>query len=135
YAIAFALRVIVETAAALPLAAVDVPRGPLTAIVLAGACAGAVVAVRRLAIRLPRIVLPRPPAPPSRRAVAIACAPVLLIATILAGTLATASPAFRIRALDIGQGDAFLVEAGGKIALIDGGPDPARLLAELGAAL
>src|SRR5205814_7465931 len=38
YAIAFALRVIVETAAALPLAAVDVPRGPLTAIVLAGVC-------------------------------------------------------------------------------------------------
>ena len=47
----------------------------------------------------------------------------------------TAAPAFRVRALDIGQGDAYLVEVGGKIALIDGGPDPARLLAELGASL
>src|SRR5439155_21164119 len=48
YAIAFALRVIVETAAVLPLAVVDVPRGPLTAIVLAALCVGAVVAMSRL---------------------------------------------------------------------------------------
>jgi len=135
YAIAFALRVIVETAAALPLAAVDVPRGPFTALVLAGLCVGAVLAARRMRIGLPRIALPRPPALPSRRALAVACASVLLITTILAAILATAAPAFRIRALDIGQGDAFLVEAGGKVALIDGGPDPARLLAELGASL
>jgi len=138
YAIAFVLRVVVETAAALPLAAVDVPRGPLSALALAATCAGAVVAMRRLHIRVPRIAFPRRPSlpsPPSRRALAIACAPILLIAVIVAGNLATASPAFRIRALDIGQGDAFLIEAGGKVALIDGGPDPARLLAELGASL
>jgi len=138
YAVAFALRVIVETAAALPLAAVDVPRGPVTALVLAAACAGAVVAARRIHLPIARVALPRPPAVtarPSRRAVAIACAPVLVVAAIVAGILATASPAFRIRALDIGQGDAFLVEAGGKVALIDGGPDPNRLLAELGASL
>jgi competence protein ComEC len=137
YVIAFALRVIVETAAALPLAAVDVPRGPLTAVVLAACCAVAFVEARRLRIPVPRVSLPRPAsiAWPSRRALAIACAPVVLVATILAGIAATASPAFRIRALDIGQGDAFLVEAGGKVALIDGGPDPARLLAELGASL
>ena len=138
YAVAFALRVIVETAAALPLAAVDVPRGPLSAVALAAACAGILVVARRIHVPLPHLTLPRPPAiaaRPSRRTLAIACAAVLLIATVLAGIVATASPAFRIRALDIGQGDAFLVEAGGKIALIDGGPDPARLLAELGASL
>ena len=54
---------------------------------------------------------------------------------ITAGLAATAAPAFRVRALDIGQGDAYLVEAGGKVAIIDGGPDPNRLLAELGASL
>jgi len=138
YAIAFALRVIVETAAALPLAAVDVPRGPVTALALAAACAAAILAARRLRFRLPHVSLPRPSAPiawPSRRALAIACAPLVLLAAFLAGLVATATPQFRIRALDIGQGDAFLVEAGGKVALIDGGPDPQRLLAELGASL
>jgi competence protein ComEC len=40
-----------------------------------------------------------------------------------------------VRALDIGQGDAFLVEFDGKTLLVDGGPDPTRLLAELGASL
>ena len=40
-----------------------------------------------------------------------------------------------MRALDIGQGDAFLVEFDGRTVLIDGGPDPSRLLAELGASL
>ena len=138
YAIAFALRVIVETAAALPLAAVDVPRGPFTALALLAACAGTIAVVRRVRVPLPHLALPRPPAlvaRPSRRSLAIACGAVVLVTTVLAGILATASPAFRIRALDIGQGDAFLVEAGGKVALIDGGPDPARLLAELGASL
>ena len=46
YAVAFALRIIVETAAGLPLAAVDVPRGPLTAFALLVACAAAVVRIR-----------------------------------------------------------------------------------------
>jgi competence protein ComEC len=44
-------------------------------------------------------------------------------------------PALRVRALDVGQGDAFLIESDGRYALIDGGPDPARLVAELGATL
>jgi competence protein ComEC len=41
----------------------------------------------------------------------------------------------RLRALDIGQGDAFLLESDGRYALIDGGPDPALLLRRLGEAL
>ena len=135
YAMAFALRAVVETAAGLPLAAVDVPRGPLTAFALLGLCAGLVLAARRVRVSFRPIRLPHPPALPSRRTIAIAVVPILVVVAIAAGLAATAAPAFRVRALDIGQGDAYLVEAGGKIALIDGGPDPNRLLAELGASL
>ena len=136
YLLALALRLVVETSAAIPLAAIDVPRGPLTAAVLLGMSAGTVLGARRVRIRLPSLKRPRVPRPPlpSRRAAAIALAAGLAIIGIGAG-LATGSPSFRVRALDIGQGDAFLVEAAGKLALIDGGPDPNRLLAELGASL
>jgi len=134
YAIAFALRVIVESAAGLPLAAVDVPRGPLTAVVLLLLCTVVVVTARRVTVPVPRPSLPRL-RPPSRRAVVFAITPILLLTAIGVGLAVTAAPTFRVRALDIGQGDAFLVEAGGRLALIDGGPDPNRLLAELGASL
>jgi competence protein ComEC len=40
-----------------------------------------------------------------------------------------------VHALDVGQGDAFLIESDGHYALIDGGPDPSRLVAELGATM
>jgi competence protein ComEC len=103
--------------------------------VLFALCAAAVVAARRVHLRLPAIARPQLPRPPSRRALAIALGAVLVLAIAAGGIAVTAGPAFRVRALDIGQGDAFLVEAGGKLALIDGGPDPARLLAELGASL
>jgi competence protein ComEC len=134
YAVAFTLRAVVETASGLPLAAIDVPPGPLTAALLLAVSAAAVLAARRLRLPVPRFSPPALPRP-SRRAIALALGPVLLAAAIAAGLVATAAPPFRIRALDIGQGDAYLVEVGGKVALIDGGPDPARLLAELGASL
>jgi competence protein ComEC len=95
----------------------------------------AVVVARRVPFALPRVAIGVPRALPSRRAVALAIAPILVVAAVAGALLATAAPAFRVRALDIGQGDAFLIEAGGKLALIDGGPDPNRLLAELGASL
>jgi len=41
----------------------------------------------------------------------------------------------RVVALDVGQGDAYLVELAGTLVLIDGGPDPVRLVEELGATL
>jgi len=134
YAVAFTLRAVVETASGLPLAAIDVPPGPLTAALLLAVSAAAVLAARRLRLPVPRFSPPALPRP-SRRAIALALGPVLLAAAIAAGLVATAAPPFRIRALDIGQGDAYLVEVGGRVALIDGGPDPARLLAELGASL
>ena len=136
YGFAFALRVVVETSAALPLAAIDVPRGPFTSAILLAACSAAVLIARRVRIRLPSMAalrVRRPP-PPSRRVLAMTVA-VLVATAAVAATVGAASPGFRIRALDVGQGDAFLVEAAGKLALIDGGPDPARLLAELGASL
>ena len=140
YGVAFVLRVVVESAAAIPIAAVDVPRGPGTAAALLAASAGAIFAARRVRLPRPRLGWPSGwvagrPRLPSRRAAAIAAVPVLVAAAIGSGILAAATPAFRVRALDIGQGDAYLVEAGGKLALIDGGPDPARLLAELGTSL
>jgi len=135
YGVAFVLRVIVERAAALPLAAVDVPRGPGTAAVLLIGSVGVIFAARRLRIPVPQLGGPRRPALPSRRALTIAFIPVLVAVAAGIGIAATAAPPFRVRALDIGQGDAFLVEAGGRIALVDGGPDPARLLAELGTSL
>ena len=134
YAVAFTLRAVVETASGLPLAAIDVPPGPLTAALLLAVSAAAVLAARRLRLPVPRFSPPALPRP-SRRAIALALGPVLLAAALAAGLVATAAPPFRIRALDIGQGDAYLVEVGGRVALIDGGPDPARLLAELGASL
>jgi competence protein ComEC len=46
-----------------------------------------------------------------------------------------AQTAVRVIALDVGQGDAYLVEVAGAYALIDGGPDPSRAIDELGATL
>lgn len=57
----------------------------------------------------------------------------LLIAVSALTSLGSAAPhgALRIAALDVGQGDAILVELSGRRMLIDGGPDPSRLSAEL----
>ena len=49
--------------------------------------------------------------------------------TSLGGTAPRGS--LRITTLDVGQGDAILVEVSGRRMLIDGGPDPARLSTEL----
>ena len=69
----------------------------------------------------------RDPSAPSRRAPSIA----LVIAVIVAGGGRRRRPAgiARVTVLDVGQGDAILVEGsrGGRL-LIDGGPDPDRLL-------
>lgn len=48
-------------------------------------------------------------------------------------SLASAAPrgSLRITMLDVGQGDAILAEVSGRRMLIDGGPDPLRLSAEL----
>jgi competence protein ComEC len=59
----------------------------------------------------------------------------LAIAPALIAAAWPASSGVRVIALDVGQGDAYLVDVGNALALIDGGPDPARVLDELGATL
>jgi len=147
YGCALALRIVVETFAALPIAALSVPSGPVTGLVVA---LGAVAAVRVAPligrhIRILRIAPPAVTAPwdallaPPRGALtavprgAVLAVPALLVAVVLAWP--STEPEVRVRALDVGQGDAYLVELGGATVLIDGGPDPARLMEELGASL
>ena len=146
YALAFLLRMVVETSAALPLASLAVPDGPV-----AGLGYGALVAVALflgpMAIsrllggivgRIRRLLaLPRPTRSHfARRALWLSAALVFVLTAGAAAAVLWPTPAgIRVRALDVGQGDAYLVEFDGKTVLIDGGPDPARLLAELAASL
>ena len=138
YGCALALRSVVELFAALPLAALSVPSGPAT---------GAVVALALAAVsRGTSVIRWRPrlsfagPALAMRRAALVAVPRAALLAVpalVVAGALVwpSADPEVRVRALDVGQGDAYLVELGGATLLIDGGPDPARLMEQLGASL
>jgi competence protein ComEC len=129
---------IVDLAASLPLASVSVapPIGVLLAVASSLAVA-APIAWRRRHRRASRTV------PVGSRAVAtrtttampirIATAG-LVVAVAVAGAVVMSRPTgvARVTVLDVGQGDAILVEGsrGGRL-LVDGGPDPDRLLVEL----
>jgi len=66
------------------------------------------------------------------RARAAAIAAALAIPTLAAAYLGTRTPAgTHLTMLDVGQGDAILVRAGGKTLLVDGGPRPLVLLPQL----
>jgi competence protein ComEC len=146
YALAFALRLVVVSSAELPLASLAVPDGALAglaygagvALVLVAGPAAASRAVRAVASRMswpPRLTLP-----PDRhflRPALWASVALGIVLSLSAVSLAMwpAPPGIRVRALDVGQGDAYLVEFDDRTLLIDGGPDPTRLLAELGASL
>ena len=131
YGFALALRVVVESFAGLPVAAVSVPAGPVTGTVVALALVAAVRGAPRVRghLRVPRISMPAV----ATSHAALLAVPLLVVAGVLAWP--NADPDVRVRALDVGQGDAYLVEVGGATVLIDGGPDPARLMEELGASL
>ncbi|MFM8690124.1 MAG: ComEC/Rec2 family competence protein, partial [Candidatus Limnocylindrus sp.] len=58
---------------------------------------------------------------------------ILLVSSLLSSSSGAAPGSLRISVLDVGQGDAILVELQGRRMLIDGGPDPARLSVELDA--
>ncbi len=79
-------------------------------------------------------VEPRPEPTPDRPMTLRLATIGLVIAVAVAGAVAITRPAgvARISVLDVGQGDAILVEgsAGGRL-LVDGGPDPDRLLVQL----
>ena len=133
---------IVDVAAAVPFAsvAVEPPVGTAlgagsAALIVAGATwqpkrriTAATVGARS------RAVQPRPDPPEKRSMTLRAATMALVVAIALAGAVAVTRPAgvARISVLDVGQGDAILVEgsAGGRL-LIDGGPDPDRLLVQL----
>lgn len=130
YGCALALRVVVEAFAGLPIAAVGVPSGPLTG---AAVALGLVAVARgaptiRARLHAPHVTLPSF-APRS----ALLGVPLIVVAGALVWPIA--DPEVRVRALDVGQGDAYLVELGGATVLIDGGPDPVRLMEQLGASL
>jgi competence protein ComEC len=130
YGCALALRSVVEMFAALPVAAISVPSGPVTGTVVALALV--VIARGAPMIRWPQLPRVGRPSLAAPRA-ALLAVPALVVAGALAWP--SADPDVRVRALDVGQGDAYLVELGGATVLIDGGPDPARLMEQLGASL
>ena len=153
---AFALRVGVETFAALPLASLAVPAGPLTGAIVALFEIAAILGARRLALALAagRVVIPGLPLTPggptlltrpslrsfTRPSLALsraASALVVLLAIAPAALAATwpSTSGVRVVALDVGQGDAYFVDVGDATMLVDGGPDPARVIDELGATL
>ncbi len=142
---AYALRLAVTTFAALPLAALDVPSGPVTALGMAAIEVGAFWSIRRMPhhpvprwIRIARPDLAALPLPRLGVRRGVAYALVMSVASLPAVLVAAwpgPAPVARVTALDIGQGDAYLVEGGDATMLIDGGPDPTRVLAELGATM
>ena len=67
----------------------------------------------------------------STERLAIGIAVLMAVSTLTSLTSAAPRGSLRITALDVGQGDAILIEVSGRRMLIDGGPDPARLSAEL----
>lgn len=147
YASATALRRAVEAAASVPLAALSVPTGAGTGLAVAALVLAASIVVARSAgrirspaVRLPRARLSLPRVPVRWRRVAATAAAVAVAALLIAGSAVAAAsfarPAsFRLHALDVGQGDAFLLESDGRYALVDGGPDPSLVLRRLGSVL
>ena len=141
---------LVRIAAGLPFAAIALPPGVAApaAVVAAVAVLAAPMVLRRIRSNRPRPRSPGPPAPArpasaagsrsrpgptaAQRSIAVAAALVIGIATLALGDAATRST--RLVMLDIGQGDAILVQSsGGARMLVDGGPDPDRLLVQLDA--
>jgi len=134
---------IVDVAAAVPLASVTLepPIGPIVGLVSL-VLTGVVLAWLR---RRPLYLTPRPSASdvetrgqhggsasPSRWP-RLAATALVITGTIAGAVVVTRSGGVaRVTVLDVGQGDAILVEGsrGGRL-LVDGGPDPDRLLVEL----
>ena len=57
----------------------------------------------------------------------------VLLAAILTFSAVSSGERFRVTALNVGQGDSFLIQAPGPATvLVDGGPDPDKLVLELG---
>jgi competence protein ComEC len=133
---------IVDTTAAIPFASVTLP-APLAWTLAVGSIVAVVVVRVRWSRRVPRVsarpsiargpVRLRSVATPASRATRIALVSLAGSVVIGGAVLVSRSAGVpHVSVLDVGQGDAILVEGsrGGRL-LIDGGPDPARLLIDL----
>jgi competence protein ComEC len=126
---------IIDVAAGLPYASLTVepPWDTTLAILLAGLI-GAIVALRRQAGRAERSGVDGPQATgPLDRRLRLAIVGLVVVVGCVGGIAASRPPGVaRLTVLDVGQGDAILIEGadGGRL-LVDGGPDPDRLLVEL----
>jgi competence protein ComEC len=144
WALMTAMCTVIRGGAALPFASVTLGP-PWTILAAAGAAAlpFAVIAIARRHLRAGRGRRRKLTfSPPQRRAAVSHASPRLgrlavLSLAIAVGALGLAAAhrvdgSTRITVLDVGQGDSILVEGGrGARMLIDGGPDPDRLLIEL----
>ena len=133
---------IVEAAAALPFATVTL-EPPFDAVAAIGSVVALIALIHwRKRRREPQGTTPKPPAraanavvhPQTGRLARRAAIGALLISVAVAGAVVVVRPTAvaRVTILDVGQGDAILVEGarGGRL-LVDGGPDPDRLLVAL----
>jgi competence protein ComEC len=123
---------IAQVGAQLPAGGIEVPRGATLSVGLALGAVGLWLLLRDEPQSTPKqadeeVVSSSPVT--ERLAFGIA----MLIAVSALTSLSGAAPrgSLRITTLDVGQGDAILVEVSGRRMLIDGGPDPARLSTEL----
>jgi len=123
---------IAQAGAQLPAGGIEVPRGATLGVGLALGAVGLWLLLRDEPQSTPKeaaeeVVSSSPVT--ERLAFGIA----MLIAVSALTSLGGAAPrgSLRITTLDVGQGDAILVEVSGRRMLIDGGPDPARLSTEL----
>jgi len=122
---------IAEAGAQLPLTDLVVPRHATVAVGAALSLIGLVALNRRAAS--PSEQSAEPKIGISGRVSAAGGVVILLVSSLLSSGSAAAPGSLRISVLDVGQGDAILVELQGRRMLIDGGPDPARLSVELDA--
>lgn len=122
---------IAEAGAQLPLTDLVVPRQATFAVGAGLSLIGLVALNRRTAS--PTEQSAEPKIGISGRVSAAGGVAILLVSSLLSSSSAAAPGSLRISVLDVGQGDAILVELQGRRMLIDGGPDPARLSVELDA--
>jgi len=123
---------IAQAGAQLPAGGIEVPRGATLGVGLALGAVGAWLLLRDEPQSTPKEAAEEAPSstPVTER---LAFGIAVLIAVSALTSLGGAAPrgSLRITTLDVGQGDAILVEVSGRRMLIDGGPDPARLSTEL----
>lgn len=122
---------IAQAGAQLPFSQFEVPRAATGTVGACLALIGFVALLQGRGARRETVMEPSPGL--AGRASAATGAVILLVSSLLSGSSAATPSSLRISVLDVGQGDAILIELQGRRMLIDGGPDPARLSVELDA--